>query len=176
MNEIKITVELCPEDRARLDAIIEKLAGIGKYPNCDKCVKDVATIMDKACDAIDKTAQTKEPDELEQKLDQVLDRFNKEKAQEAPKNAQDEPKASDHPTLNPFPETPTTAEEPSEAPVKEVKPAVTMDMLRNKAITLAAAGKKDQVREVVHPYAAKVTELPEDKWAEVYEKLTALEG
>ena len=51
-----------------------------------------------------------------------------------------------------------------------------MEMIRSKAITLAAAGKKDQVRDVVHPYAPKVTELPEDKWAEVYEKLTALEG
>jgi hypothetical protein len=168
MNEIKMTVELCPEDRARLDTIIEKLAAIGQSHDCAKCVEGVAAYMDKAADALGKP---KEPDELEQKLDEVLERINKEKAQEAAENAQDAPKVLEHPTLEPFPETPTTKEEPSEA-----KPAVTMDMLRNKAITLAAAGKKDQVRAVVHPYAAKVTDLPENVWAEVYEKLCALEG
>lgn len=39
MNTLNVTVELCTEDRARLDAILETLR---KGPNCDKCVKDVA--------------------------------------------------------------------------------------------------------------------------------------
>lgn len=140
-----ITIELCAEDRARLDKLNERLEAL---------IDVTLTNLDK------------EPKAKQAELNDPV---------EAPKNAQEEPKATDHPTLDPFPETPTPKEEPSEAPAKEAKPDVTMEMLRGKAITLAAAGKKDQVRDVVHPYAPKVTELPEDKWAEVYEKLTALE-
>lgn len=142
----KIVIELCAEDRARLDKLNERLEAL---------IDVTLTSLDKAPKA--KQAELNDP-------------------VEAPKNAQEEPKATDHPTLDPFPEMQTPKEKPSEAPAKETKPAVTMEMLRGKAITLAAAGKKDQVRDVVHPYAPKVTELPEDKWAEVYEKLTALEG
>ena len=155
MNEIKLTVELCPADRARLDKIIDLLE-----------VRASQTQF----------AFEQDYDKPSDELNAMLQKAINPEPVEAPKNAQEETKATDHPMLDPFPETPTVKEEPCEAPAKEAKPAVTMEMLRSKAITLAAAGKKDQVRDVVHPYAPKVTELPEDKWAEVYEKLTALEG
>ena len=36
MSELKIVMELCPEDRARLDAILEELKS--SRPNCERCV------------------------------------------------------------------------------------------------------------------------------------------
>lgn len=48
-----LTIELCAEDRARLDKIIEGLARIEGHPDCSACVAGVASVMDKACDAID---------------------------------------------------------------------------------------------------------------------------
>ena len=150
-----ITIELCPEDRARIDKLTEALEA--RIAQAQYCIEQADT------------ANVKPNQDIDEMLKKAL-------ATKPPKTAQDAPKAEDHPTLDPFPETPTTAEAPSVAPVEEAKPAVTMEMLRSKAITLAAAGKKDQVRAVVHPYAAKVTDVPADKWGEVYEKLTALEG
>ena len=120
--------------------------------------------------------ESKGLDDINVMLKKALNNDKKADPVEPAKNAQDAPEIPDHPTLDPFPEKPEAKAEASEEPKNEAKPAVTMEMLRSKAITLAAAGKKDQVRAVVHPYAPKVTELPEDKWAEVYEKLTALEG
>lgn len=165
MNEVKLTVELCAEDRARLDNLLSLLT---------TSVAQQQLVVEAM---FDKQDEAKTKDFLSKAFNLAKETLN----EEAPKIAQDAPKATDHPTLDPFPETPTAKaeanEEPvKEEPVKEEKPAVTMDMLRSKAITLAAAGKKDQVRDVVHPYAPKVTELPEDKWGKVYAKLCALEG
>lgn len=168
MNDIKITVELCAEDRARLDNILEKLGALTLRPDCSKCAKDVAGVLENACEVIDRSKQQPE--------DAALEALRKAVNAEPAKNAQEAPEVLDHPTLDPFPETPTATEETSEAKAEEPKPEVTMEMLRSKAIALAAAGKKDKVRAVVHPYATKVTDIPTDKWAEVYEKLTALEG
>lgn len=169
MNNITLTVQLCEEDRARLDKIIEKLGALSTRPDCSQCVKDVAKTIDLANAAIDSQ------DEVQKKLAEVIART------EAPKNAQDAPEAPT-PTENPT-ENPTEVEnveqaEPADATeTQEVtKPNVTMAMLTNKAITLSAAGKTALVREVVHQYSKTVTSLPEDKWDEVYEKLTKLEG
>jgi hypothetical protein len=68
----------------------------------------------------------------------------------------------------------TTAKEfpaPSE-PVKTVDRAE----LRAKVIELSAKGFKEQTKEIVRAYAQTVTTVPEDKIAECYEKLVALEG
>lgn len=86
------------------------------------------------------------------------------------------------------PETePTTAEEVAppavtpteeEKPAEEVKPSVTLAEIQQKVVHLCAGfegKKKAAVREIVNAYAKKVSDLPEDKWAEVWEKLTALE-
>lgn len=167
MNYINIIVNLCDEDRARLDKIIEGLAAIGKRPDCPACVEGVAGYMDEAA----KDLNSKN-DDIAQMLKKVLHMTD----EESPENAPGAPENLDHPTLDPFPETPTAAEEPSKAGEKEEKIIVTMAMLTNKALTLSANGKKDQVKEIVHVYAPKVTALPEDKWAEVYTKLCALEG
>ena len=164
MNNININVELCTEDRARLDKIISLLETRSAQAQVDIEAKYDKQDEPKVSKFI---AETLAEDAVTQMAREAL---------EGSKTAQDAPKVPDHPTPDPFPELPAVADQPNEATIEKAKPAVTMDMLRAKAITLAAAGKKDKVREVVQPYAAKVTELSEDVWAEVYEKLVALEG
>lgn len=165
MNNITLTVQLCEEDRARLDKIIEKLGALSTRPDCSQCVKDVAKTIGLANAAIDSQ------DEVQKKLAEVIART------ETPKNAQDAHEAPT-PTENTTEVENETQAEPDNATETQeaAKPSVTMAMLTNKAITLSAAGKTALVREVVHQYSKTVTSLPEDKWDEVYEKLTKLEG
>lgn len=91
--------------------------------------------------------------------------------QEAPKA---EPVKIDHPAddVSPFPE-PEDA-----APAEGAKPTVTLDQIRQKVTYLMAAGgnKKTGARDIVKSYAANISGLPEDKWPEIWGKLTALEG
>lgn len=106
-----ITIELCAEDRARLDSILDQLQQLNTMPA-------------------------------------VFDGAAKE----------------DKPQPQPQPE-----------PKQESK-AVTLDSIRALAQELLAptSGKRDQVRALIKSYAKSVTELPQDKWPEVYEALTAM--
>jgi hypothetical protein len=55
---------------------------------------------------------------------------------------------------------------------------VTREQIQQKVVQLSVAAngaKKAKVREVVNLYAKNVSTIPEDKFAEVWEKLTALE-
>ena len=142
MNNITIKVELCEEDRARLDNILQALSG-GR--NCAACV-----------DGITKYVAA----EVGQHI----------KPAAVP--------AETHPVNDPFPAPETPAAEPTpdpepEAPA-EAAPTVTHADVQRKVVELSAAGKKDKVREIVTAYAKKVSDLPEDKLAEVWDKLTAL--
>lgn len=154
MNNINVTVNLCAEDRARLDKIIDLLSA-------------------RASEELKSSAEAKPPDDIQKKLAEVVASVSTETVENATDEAET-PTTTENPTepineAQPEPTEATQAEEPK-------KPSVTMQMLTNKAITLSAAGMKDQVRDVVHQYAKTVTSLPEDKWDEVYEKLNALEG
>lgn len=168
MNNINITVELCAEDRARLDKIIDLLG-------MDRFIAAPTSDMIRIAEGDDTRSSTEE-DDLRKKLEQVVASV-KPTAAEPAETPQDAPSASEHPTLDPFPEVPAEAEEQSEAVVEEPKPEVTIEMLKGKVIKLAAkADLKEKVRELVQAYATKVTEIPEDKWAEVYMRLDELEG
>lgn len=150
-----ITIELCAEDRARLDRIA---AAIEKRTDQ---VERITAERDEA-----PTAST--PDPIKDRLKEVL------AATEAPKNAPTATEAPNPPTTQPTEET-LTAEET--APWEEAKPTVTTEQIRQKVILLSAAGgqKKAKAREIVSAYAAKISDLPEDKLTEVWDKLTALE-
>ena len=50
MSELKIVMELCPEDRARLDAILEELKS--SRPNCERCVSTMSESWKSATTAI----------------------------------------------------------------------------------------------------------------------------
>ena len=156
MNNINITVELCAEDRARLDKITALLA-------------DLATPI-----------KMTEDDPLRKQLERVVASAAQTAAEpaEEPQDEAEAPTPTDTPATV---ETPATAEEPTEAvaeePAEESKPEVTIEMLKSKVIKLAAKAElKEKVRELVQAYASKVTDIPEDKWAEVYMRLDELEG
>lgn len=117
--DMTVTVELCQEDRARLDAILAAL---------------------QSCGTPYAVAAAQEP-------------------QEAP---------APEPEAEPAPEPETPGED---------APAVTHSDVQKKVVALSASGKKDQVREIVLAYNnTKVSDIPDDKLAEVWDKLTALEG
>lgn len=133
MNELKVTVELCAEDRARLDKIIATLEG----KDCAKCAQAVVTYTTAA---VAETAQNATKQETK--------------------------------------ETAPQADEPQETPqeTKPSAPSVTKAELQSKVVALCQAGKKDETKAVVNEYAPNVSGIPEDKLAEVMEKLNALEG
>lgn len=126
-----IPVQLCEEDRHRLDAIIVHLTLIGNY------LKDSDTPF------------------------QIPAGFEPQ----APTGAQNE--EGDAVPAEPE-KTPETKAEP--------EPEVKQSDIQQKVVSLSAAGKKDQVRAIITAYADRVSAIPEDKYSEVWAKLTALEG
>lgn len=155
-----IVIELCQEDRARLDRLAEAL----ERKTCDKCV---ATAMEFAKL---KVAPTPETDPIQEKLAETL--ANATDPVEAPKNATEEAEDSTQATTPQEEETPTH-EEPADEPT-----ARTVDRaeLRAKVIELSAKGLKEQTRDIVKSYAPTVKDVPEDKVTECYNRLVALEG
>lgn len=126
-----ITIELCAEDRARLDRLAAALENARTPIIVDETIA--------------------EPEEFET-------------LETAPETPQKAPEAEQAATTSPEPETP-----------KAPSPAVTVDDLRSKYMTLAATEKREQARTLLKLYADKISDIPEDKRAEVLEKLTELE-
>lgn len=145
-NNIIVTVELGPESQAKLDKILAALEGL--HPNCSSCV-ETAVNMTK-----DLTAAAP--------------------AEEAT-NATE-------PTETAAPETEHPADEVSPhgepEPVEEPeRPAYTKADVLALVQKLAAptSSKRVKAKEIVKSYAAKVSDIPADKYAEVMDKLTALD-
>lgn len=65
---------------------------------------------------------------------------------------------------------------PTPEPAPEQPQTYTLEDVRRKVVELTTAEKKAQVREIVKSYAETVSGLPEDKFAEIMGRLTALEG
>jgi hypothetical protein len=151
-----ITIELCAEDRARLDRVIEALE---HRPNCEGCVTAAVTMTKEA------VAEATAP--------------KPEAKDETPTTNSPEPeKPVETPTEHPLDASPIDEAPEAEAvdPPEEPKPSVSREEVRSKVVTLCAAGEKEEVKKIVTAYAAGVKDIPEDKLAEVLEKLTALEG
>ena len=66
-----ITIELCAEDRARLDKVIELLGGL-RQPDCSECVKGVASYMESAATALDAPVANEEPAKENADLEAML--------------------------------------------------------------------------------------------------------
>ncbi|MBR5878314.1 MAG: hypothetical protein IKY91_02090 [Akkermansia sp.] len=121
-----ITIELCAEDRARIDRLT---AAIEKTLSPMKDVEAVAAgvVQEKAEEPV---RQEEKPAEVES------------------------------------------------APAKEEKPTITLDMLRALAQELIAPDadpvKKEKTRTIVKSYARSLSQIPNEKWPEVYAALTAL--
>ena len=131
-----ITIELCAEDRARIDRLTAAL---------EKRVNQETTIT----------------------LDPIQQRQAVETT-ETPTMAEDE---------TPAPTTTTPAEEePTKAENEPQKPTITKEQIKQKVNQLcASSADKMMVREIIFTYARSISDLPEDKLGEVWDKLTALE-
>lgn len=150
-----ITIEFCAEDRARIDRLIEALEALQPQNfRIEPPKPEQITI-----------------DEVQQALAEVVAKAST--PTDVPKNAQEEAEAITPPVTQAEEATPTEAED--DVPW----PTVTLEQIQQKVVQLAAGNngaKKAKVREIVNAYAKKVSDLPEDKWAEVWNKLTALEA
>lgn len=146
-----ITIELCAEDRARLDKIIEALEY--SKPRCDTCLSLIHDISKGtgAPEAAPEATDEPNPKQTPAKVEKP--------AEVKPENAEASPVT--------IPDDPTPDED---------IPVVTSADIQKKVIALASAGKKEEVKAIVNAYAEKVSLIPADKYAEVYAKLEALEG
>lgn len=132
-----ITIELCAEDRARLDRLQATL---------DKMTFTEGVVLE---GGVETTTEAPAEEQLPEQLN-ISEVTEPEKAPE------------------PQPEP--------EAPKPEVVKVDRAD-IQKKVVALSGAGKKAEVRGIVLAYGnTKVSDIPEDKLAEVMEKLTALEG
>ncbi len=145
-QNFQIIIQLCQEDRERLDKILQALQ---QPHNCDKCVDGVLRYVKDA-----------EPDAAPEQDARTCDARTCDATPA-------EPAADPEPAT---PAEPATPEAPAAAPVH------TKADIQRKVVELSAAGKKDKVREIVTAYAAKVSAIPDDKIDEVWDKLSALEG
>lgn len=163
-----ITIELCAEDRARLD----KLTAALEKRSCDGCVNSALAWVEQIVKGqVTAPEKATEPDEVQKALAETLAKA--EGTVEAPKNAPEEAKAST-PTVTPQKEEEPTNEEPIQA--EPTKKTVDRAELRAKVIELSAKGFKEQVKEIVRAYAQTVTDVPEDRVSECYTRLANLEG
>lgn len=160
-----IIIELCSEDRARLDRLAEAL----ERKTCDQCVKSAAEAMNDLAQQV-LALQTKvEPDPIAEAAKKALGLMD---TQESPVEPQEEAKPESETTTPPETETPTVATPDQPTTEKTVDRAE----LRAKVIELSAKGLKEQTRDIIRAYAQTVTAVPEDKVSECYKKLVALEG
>lgn len=147
-----ITIELCQEDRNRLDVISDTLELIRQ------------TLVNGAAVA---PVVTQDAPKSEPKAEPTPEA-------EAPAEAQNEPQAT--PQTDLYDED--GGEITPEATVKEaptVEPVPLAD-IQKKVVALSAAGKKAEVREIVTKYAGRVSAIPVEHTAEVWQQLCALEA
>lgn len=157
-----ITIELCVEDRARIDRLINAL----ERKNCDSCV---ATALQYGKNIANETNKT---DDVQQALAETLKKAEEASKPESQKNTVE---AEETPTL---PTTPPWEEKP-----ESVKPAPTDDTkkvsradVRAKFVELSGKGKKEEAKAIIQAYAEKIPDLPEDKLEEILDKLNKLGG
>lgn len=153
-----IVIELCPEDRARLDRLAEAL----ERKACDKCVATAMECM-KTCQQ-----QNIEPDPIAEAARKALGLAD---TKESPVEPQEEAEA---PTLTTAP--PEEEKPAEEAPAAEpTEPTVTHADVKALYIKLSASGKKEEAKAIILPVSSTISGIPEDKLVECYNKLAALE-
>jgi hypothetical protein len=133
----KITIELCEEDRKRLDSLFLIVAEV---------VAELKSRGVPVCHELETVATQEAPE------------------QPAPVNEHPADEVSPH-------GEPEPVAEPEQ-------PKYTKADILAKVQKLAGPNnpKREQAKAIVKSYGAKVSDIPEDKYAEVMEKLTELEG
>jgi len=145
----KITIELCTEDRARIDALFQELV------NVRRLLAGAETEAPKA-----EAPKAEAPKAEAPKAAEPVKPAEAPKA-EAPKQAAPEPAPA-----APAPKTEAAPEAPE----------VTVAELQAKVVELVNAGKKAETREIILKYAQNVGSIPAEKRAEVLGLLNGLEG
>lgn len=149
-----ITIELSAEDRARIDRLIAAV---------EKRTVQVESALEQKYNI--KTEPTDDP--VEKALKAALDKASKATESHA------ETTEEQTPTITPQTEEKPTREEPEPtAPIQ----TVTRAELGAKVREMMTKGFKEQTKEIVKSYAPTVPGVPEDKVAECYARLVALEG
>lgn len=161
----KITIELCTDDRARLDMIVSRLEALATQTQF---------IIEKA---FDKPIQTSADEDIRKALEEAIKpkaeiKAAFEEAVEATKNATEEAEKTTLPITPKVEETPKATEEPKPTPTR----TVTRAELGTKVREMMTKGFKDQTKAIVKEYAPTVPGVPEDKVTECYDRLVALEG
>lgn len=158
----KITIELCTEDRARLDMIASRLEAIATQAQF---------IIEKA---FDKPIQTDPNEDIRKALTQAIENAKPSHAEatEATKNAAEEAEKITPPITQETNEAPTAQEEPTPTPTR----TVTRTELGTKVREMMTKGFKEQTKAIVKDYAPTVPGVPDDKVTECYNRLVALEG
>lgn len=153
MNNIKVTVELCKEDRQRLDELI-CFAGL--------IVGELKGRL--ATEGEDQEAEVTGPQMI-----QAADGTVKLVKNDHPVDAPTAPFDLDQPPFDPDP-----------APVEKIPVLVSLPEFQ-KAVTQAVAKavaknpkQKAAAKEIINKYAPSVSEVPEDKRAEVLAKLAQI--
>ena len=131
-----ITIELCQEDRARLDKIIEALEQSHTI-----AVNSVSAAPNVESD--EPKTETEEPMEGQVTVEEIV---------ETTKQI-------------------STVEAPVEEPIK----VVSLSDIQKKVVELSAAGKKAEVRDIITKYANRVSAIPAEHTAEVWDQLIGLE-
>lgn len=145
MSELKIVMELCSEDRARLDAILEELKS--SRPNCERCVSTMGESWKNA------TAAAMHP------VDAV-----------PPATVEDVAPAPD-----PAPAPAPAAADPAPAPAtEEEKYTLEKVRSAVMSASRKSPEMKKKVKALLNQYSESVTKLPEADYPAFMAKLTAL--
>ena len=144
-----ITIELCKEDRDRLDIMNKALA-----------------MLTGQLEGINTALEARRPVHVVE-VDVDIPDTSTELPQEAPEPVEE---------VQPLPITVTVLDEPQEAETEAPVPNVTKNDIQQKVIELVGKGKKAEVRNIITTYADNVSGLPDSTLNEVWARLTALEG
>ena len=166
-----ITIELCAEDRARLDRLAAALEARQSWDNsnCQACVEKV---IEATKTGLKPVAPEEPKDELQERLANTI----KEAAEFV---GADRTTTSAEPQESPAPtDTPKTEEKPTDEEKTDTATAKKADHADVKSlyIKLAANGKREAAKAIIMPVSTTISGIPEDKLQEIYEKLVALEG
>lgn len=157
MNTITIITELCQEDRNRLDVISDTLelirqAMLNGAPAASVAAQDAPKSEPKA----EPTPEAEAPAEAQNEPQAMpqTDLYDEDGGEIAPEPTEPEAPAEEAPTVEP----------------------VALSDIQKKVVALSAAGKKAEVREIVTKYASRVSAIPVEHTAEVWQQLCALEA
>lgn len=172
-----ITIELCAEDRARLDRLSAALENNNPLTKAAAAITNLAKSAKEAADAAPadmprEMRRFKSMEDMAEYAKVAWDAEHAEAAQDAATEPEPEAPMNDTPAEE---EAPTAAPAPSEE-VAEPAPVPSVDELRAIVQELAAPGssKRAAVRALVKSYADSVSNIPEDKRAEAMQKLIEL--